>query len=150
MAIYRPASRRPMLIAAAIALVAGVVLGVLIGRASAPGTAAAIDGLREHVASVSSLLEVVRTEYPKALEAPGAGAAADPGGAQHAAQQAIDELDAAWPDLALIDSPSTNAARQALYDLDSLILARAPIDDIEAAVERVLAALDQVLPLRGA
>mgnify|MGYP006197533605 CR=1 FL=1 len=44
MAIYRPASRRPLLIVGGVALAAGVALGFVAGQATAPGVAGVIDG----------------------------------------------------------------------------------------------------------
>jgi len=144
MALYRPASRRPLVAIAAVGLAGGLALGFLAGRASAPDVAAVIDGLRERVAAVSSALEVLRVEYAET-----AAGDADPG----AAEQALARAQAAWDgveaDLALIDATAADDTYQALGDLRQLVDARAPAAQVEAAIDAVMAHIDAILSSGG-
>jgi hypothetical protein len=144
MAIYRPASRRPLLIVGGLALVAGLVLGFVTGQATAPGVGAVLDGLRDRVATVASALEVLRVEYPELLEG------ADPGGAEQALARAQANFTALEPDLALIDADAVDQAYRSLQEVQRRVTARVPAAQLDAAIDEVLARLETILPSGGA
>jgi hypothetical protein len=140
MALYRPASRRPLAVAAALGLAGGLILGFLAGQAVAPGTAGVLDGLRQRVGDVTSALEVLRVEY-------GDVAGADVGGAEQAVERARTAYAAVEADLALIDDTAANEAYNALEELAALVTARAPADQVEAGIDRVVGLLDSILSI---
>lgn len=145
MAIYRPASRRPLLLVAGAALVGGLVAGFFAGQATAPGAAAVLDGLRDRVGNVTSALEVLRVEYAEA-----ATSGADPGAAEQAVTRAQEAYEPLEPDLALIDADAADQAYRALQELGRLVGARAPVEEVESGIDAVLAALDSILATGGA
>lgn len=85
MAVYMSASRqrRRMLLIAVAAALAGVVLGVLLGRATAPGVDDAIGASRGRGRSLASALRALPIEYERELSGPGQ----DTSGIQDAARR---------------------------------------------------------------
>jgi hypothetical protein len=141
MALYRPASRRPLAVAAALGLAGGLMLGFLAGQAVAPGTAGVLDGLRQRVGDVTSALEVLRVEYGDVA------GGADVGGAEQAVERARTAYAAVEADLALIDDTAASEAYNALEELAALVTARAPADQVEAGIDRVVGLLDSILSI---
>lgn len=132
MAIYRRSSRRPLVIAAVLAAIAGLVLGFVAGRATAPDLAAQVREIRAQAAPILTSLEVVRTEYPKLLAAtPGS----DPGGAESALTRARTTLAAVRPQLVVIDPAATADLQSAIDNLSALVTGRASQPDVEAAID---------------
>jgi hypothetical protein len=140
-AIYRAESSRRIALVAGVAAIAGLVLGLVLGRMTAPGLGAQLDEARAAAAPIRSSLEVVRTEYSKFL-----AGGADPGGAP----AAMDKIDAVYataaPSLALIDAAASAALGKGLEDLRSAMKAKAPEADVDAAIVAAEAALDAILP----
>jgi hypothetical protein len=140
-AIYRAESGRRIALIASVTAIVGLVLGLALGRLTAPGLGAQLDEARTAAVPIRSSLEVVRTEYSKVL-----AGGADPGGAP----AAMDRIDAVYataaPSLALIDAAAAAALGKGLADLRSAMEARAPEADVDAAIVAALAALDGILP----
>ncbi|HWH36511.1 MAG TPA: hypothetical protein VNT28_01865 [Candidatus Limnocylindrales bacterium] len=141
MALYRPASRRPLAIAGVAGLVFGLIGGFLAGQATAPGLEASIDGLRDRTAAVRTSLEVLRIEYPKLLVA-----GSDSGGALAALERAEQGFDRLEVELALIDPDASDGAYRALRELRRVVDARGPEAEADAAIDEVNAQLDLALP----
>jgi hypothetical protein len=140
MAIYRPAGRRPIVLAALGALAVGVVVGAIAGRISAPDTGAALSALAERTAAIDTTLTVVRFEYPKLVNG-----SDDPGASESGVQRALAEFEAIAPDLALIDASATESARGALLGLRQLIVDRQPIEVVQAAADELKAQLATII-----
>ena len=141
MAIYRRSSRRPLIVIALIAAAAGLTVGLVVGRATAPDLASQMQAVRGDAAPISAALEVVRTEYPKLLAAT---AASDPGGSEQALARAKATLAAHADEFRLIDATGTAALQNALDHLSTLIAARAAAADVSAAVDDAEAALTRL------
>jgi hypothetical protein len=141
MALYRPASRRPLVVTGAVALALGLIAGFVAGQATAPGLEASIDALRDRTASVRSSLEVLRVEYPKLLVGGN-----DSGGAEAALDRAEDAYAEIEADLELIDPDASDGAYRALRDLRRAVEGRVPESDVEAGIDAVFAQLDLALP----
>lgn len=141
MAIYRRSSRRPLILVAVIAAVAGLVIGAGAGRVTAPGLASQIRDARAEAGPILTWLEVVRTEYPKLLAAT---AGSDPGGAEGAisrARSTFADHEATW---ALIDPAGTTALGSALDALGTQIARHAPEADVDAAIDAAVAAGNRI------
>jgi hypothetical protein len=141
MAIYRRSSRRPLVIVAVIAAVAGLVVGFAAGRATAPDLASQVRAARGQVAPILTALEVIRTEYPKLLNA---AAGSDPGGAESALARARSTFTANEATWSVIDPQATTALRPALDALAATITRRAPEADVDAALGAASAAAARI------
>jgi hypothetical protein len=141
MAIYRPASRRPLVVVGAVALLLGLVAGFVAGQATAPGLEASVEGLRDRTAMVRSSLEVLRVEYPKLLVE-----GSDAGGAEGALVRAEQAFEGVEIDLSVIDPDAGDGAYRALRELRRLVDARASTAQVEAAVDAVEEQLQMILP----
>jgi hypothetical protein len=141
MAIYRRSSRRPLVIVGVIAAVAGLVVGYLGGRATAPDLGSQIRAARAQVAPIVTSLEVIRTEYPKLLNAT---AGSDPGGAESALARARSTFTAQSVTWSLIDPTGTTALGTALDALAAKITQRAPDADVDAAIDTAAAAANRI------
>ena len=141
MAIYRAESGRRILIVAFVALVAGLVIGCGIGRATAPTAASQVADLRTQVAPIRSSLDVIRTEYPKLLTN-----ASDPGGAPAAMARIRTTFDAVSPTLTTLDPAGTAKLDAAITSLANAIEARMKMEDIEALISGVIVSLAAVVP----
>lgn len=94
MAVYMSASRqrrRTVLIAATAAL-AGLILGVLLGRTTASGVSEALDASRSRGRSLASALRALPIEYERELSLPGQDISAIQDAARRVAAQADDTL----------------------------------------------------------
>src|SRR5438093_32003 len=141
MAIYRRSSRRPLAVTAVAAALAGLVIGFVGGRATAPDLAAQVRDARSQVAPIVTALEVVRTEYPKLLAAGGGG---DPGGAEAALARARSTFAAHAPTWSLLDPGSTTALGNALNDLGAVVARRAPEADVGSSIDAALEAANRL------
>jgi hypothetical protein len=141
MAIYRRSSRRPLVLVAVIAAVAGLVLGYVGGRATAPDLASQVQAARADAVPLLASLEVIRTEYPKLLNAV---AGADPGGAESALARARSSFAARQATWALIDPAGTTALGTALDALGTQITQRAPEAAVDAAIDTATAAAHRI------
>jgi hypothetical protein len=141
MAIYRRSSRRPLVIVGVIAAVAGLVLGYLGGRATAPDLASQVRAARAQAAPIVTSLEVIRTEYPKLLNAT---AGSDPGGAESALARARSTFTAQSATWTLIDPEATAGLGSALDALGAKITARAAEAEVDSAIDTAAAAANRL------
>ena len=143
MSLYRVASRRSRLfglLVPAIALVVGLAIGLLVGRATAPEPSLS-DVLAEqasHVAEARTALDVLTVEYPQAVSSP-----TEYGGAQadvRHAQEALADADG----LEAVDPSGYRRAAALVAEVAAHVGRKAPPAEVEArvrAAERALAAL---------
>jgi hypothetical protein len=141
MAIYRAESGRRVVLIAGAAAIAGLVLGLLIGRITAPGLGAQLDDVRAQAAPIASSLEVIRTEYPKLL-----AGGADPGGAEAAMARIETTYATVKPSLEAISPGGSAALGDAIAALRGAVNARVPETDVGSKLDDVQARLDAVLP----
>jgi hypothetical protein len=141
MAIYRRSSRRPFVVTAVVAALAGLIIGVAAGRGTAPDLAAQVSEARAQVAPIVTSLEVLRTEYPKLLNAAAGG---DPGGAESALARARSTFASHAASWSLLDPATTTALDKALNDLAALLTGRAPEAEVGSAVDTALAAANKL------
>ena len=123
------------------AAIAGLVLGLLIGRATAPGLGAQLDDARARAAPIASSLEVIRTEYPKLV-----AGGADPGGAELAMARIESAYAAVKPSLDAIDTTGSAALGDSIGQLRSGLTARVPEADLAVLIAAVETRLVGVLP----
>jgi hypothetical protein len=140
MAIYRANSERRLVLLVLVALGIGLVGGVLVGRATAPGLVDQLATVRAQAAPIASSLEVLRSEYPKLLEG-----GADPGGATGALAKVRTTFDALAPTLVIIDSGGTATATAALEALEAGVAAKEPETDVTERIDAFAAALSAAL-----
>jgi len=146
MSLYREPGRRrvwPAAVAAGV-LVLALVVGFALGRASKdPSLEDVLAPAQERTAEVLAALEQLTIEYPQGAEAASEyeGAAATVERMQHA-------WDEAREDLLLLDPEGTQEAEAALDEVASLVEARAPAAELEAAVRRAETAV-RALPTAG-
>lgn len=140
MAIYRADRGRRVVIAAAVAFVAGLVLGGVGGRLTSPGLADHVDAIRTQVAPIVSSLDVIRLEYPKLL-----AGGEDGGGAEAAAIRIRETFEAARPTLEILNPAGSDALDASIAALVAAIDARAPDAEIGAVIDAVETAVDAAL-----
>jgi hypothetical protein len=140
-AIYRAEGGRRMALLAGLAAIVGLVLGLVLGRTTAPGLGAQLDDLRRQSAPISSSLEVIRTEYPKLLAGGG-----DPGGAEAAMAKVETTFAAIEPSVGAIDSAGTTRLGEAITQLRDAMTARVPDEELTSLLDAVQTRLDSVLP----
>lgn len=140
MAIYRADRGSRVAIVGVAALVAGLVIGALGGRITAPGLEDQLGEVRTNAAPITSALEVIRVEYPKLL-----AGAADPGGATSAVARIRTTFAAVRPQLATLDRRGTEALSGAIDALDAKVAARAPVAEVIAAADATERDLGAVL-----
>jgi hypothetical protein len=143
MSLYRVASRRSRLfglLVPAIALVVGLGIGLLVGRATAPepSLSDALADQASHVAEARTALDVLTIEYPQAVSSP-----TEYGGAQADVQHAQEAL-AAADGLEAVDPSGYRRATALVAEVAALVARKAPPAEVEARVrtaEEALAAL---------
>lgn len=128
MAIYRTQSRRPLILFGVASLLVGLVLGGVIGRLSSPDLAAQLAAARADVRPILTSLDVVRIEYDSLLTG---GDSGSPG----AIARAKEAFTARRATLALIDQDITARLAAALERVGSLVDAKAPRAELEAAID---------------
>lgn len=144
MSLYRVASRRSRLfgvLVPAATLVLGLLVGVLVGRATAPQPSLedALAKPAAHVDEARNALEVLTIEYPQAV----AGAQTEYEGAQADVRHAREAL-AAADDLEALDPSGYRRAAALLAGVAALVERKAPPAAVEArvrAADEALAAL---------
>ena len=141
MAIYRTASRRPLILTGVIALVAGVAIGFAIGSASAPGLAAQVAAARADVRPILTALDVVRIEYDSLLTGGDSGSPAGIVRAQEAFRIRRATLE-------LLDPAATARLDQALTRVAELVAAKAPRVDADAAIDEAEAFAHELAGIR--
>jgi hypothetical protein len=143
MSLYRVASRRSRLfglLVPAIALVVGLGIGLLIGRATAPEPSLS-DVLADEasqIAEARTALDVLTIEYPQAVSSP-----TEYGGAQADVRHAQDALAAAG-DLEALDPSGYRRATALVAEVAAIVARKAPPAEVEARVrsaDEALAAL---------
>jgi hypothetical protein len=148
MSLYRVASRRSRLfgvLVPAIALVVGLVVGVLAGRSTAPepSLTEALAGPAAHVDEARTALDVLTIEYPQAVENGEVRAETEYEGAQSDVQRAQEAL-AAADDLEAVEPSGYRRAAALVAEIAGLVERKAPPAEVEArvrAAEEALAAL---------
>jgi len=139
---YRERRRWPALVAVAVAaLLAGGILGGMIGRASAPSLAERVSQVREDAAGVVTRLRVLETEYPQAVRGGRVVGPTEYEGARARAEAAHNALENLAGDLGRIDARGLAEARRAMADLRRAIAGRREPAEVFALVARVQAAL---------
>jgi hypothetical protein len=146
MSLYREPGRRrvwPAAVAAG-ALVLALVVGFALGRASKdPSLEDVLAPAQERTAEVLAALEQLTIEYPQ-----GAEEASEYEGAAATVERMQRAWDEAREDLLLLDPEGTQEAEAALDEVASLVEARAPAAELEAAVRRAETAV-RALPTAG-
>ena len=142
MSLYREAGRgsaRTLAIAAAVALVAGLGIGYLIGHGSAPEPSAAELGakLRSQLRPVKGGLVLIPNEYAQAYK--GQGAEAE--GVKGALARVEKDLIAAAPDLRALDPRGVDQLDIAFDALKKAVSEKAPPPEVKKAAERTTAVL---------
>ena len=151
MSLYRVASRRSRLLGLLVpfaALVVGLVVGVLVGRTTAPEPSLS-DALAKPAADVDearNALEVLTIEYPQAVANGEVRATTEYEGAQADVRRAQDAL-AAADDLEALDSAGYRRAVALLAEVAELVQRKAAA---EAVAARVRAADEALGGLPGA
>jgi hypothetical protein len=144
MAIYRTNSNRRLAMACVGALLVGIVIGIVIGRWSAPGLATQLADLRASAAPITTSLEVVRSEYPKLL-----AAGADPGGASGALARVRTTFDSIRPSLDALSAAGAEAASNDLEALEAGVAAREPEADVGGRIDGFQTSLDDLIGIAG-
>lgn len=140
MAIYRAESNRRVVVIALVAVVIGLVVGLALGRLTAPGLGAQLDDVRSQVAPIRSSLEVVSSEYPKLL-----AGGSDPGGTMSALAKIEATYTAAQPTLAILNSKESATLNGTILALRTAIEGKATQADVDAAIKDVSDALDALV-----
>ena len=141
MSLYRVASRRSRLfglLVPAIALVVGLGIGLLVGRATAPepSLSDALADQASHVAEARTALDVLTIEYPQAVSSP-----TEYGGAQADVRHAQEAL-AGAEGLGAVDPSGYRRATALVAEVAALVERKAP----PAAVEARVQAAEEALP----
>jgi hypothetical protein len=141
-AIYRAESGRRIALIAGVAAILGLVVGLAVGRLTAPSLVKQLNDARASAAPIRSSVEVVRTEYSKYLQG-----GTDPGGAPAAMDKIEGTFAAIRPSMDTIDSTGTTRLGEAISQLRAAMTARVPGDELAARLTAVEAALDAILPM---
>lgn len=129
MAIYRTQSRRPLVLVGLAGLVVGLIAGIAGGRMSAPDLPSQLAAARAEMRPILSSLDVVRIEYDAA------GQVAGDSGSAGAIARAKDAFAARRDTFLLIDPDAAARLEAALDRVGSLVDAKAPQAELEAAVD---------------
>ena len=127
MAIYRTASRRPLILTGVVAALVGAVIGFGLGSATAPSLATQLATARAEARPILTSLEVVRIEYESLLTGGDSGS-------PDAIARAQEAFRARRVTFELLDPDATARLDRALAHLVDLVAAKAPTADVEAAV----------------
>lgn len=145
MSLYREASRRRRLplLAAAAALVVGVLAGFAIGRATAPEPTAAdaLAGVEAELRTARDALELLAIEYPQGVSDGRVTAQTEYDAARADVQRARDAFGRARDDLAALAPAASARAGRLLAEVATLVERRASAAEVEAragAADRAL------------
>jgi hypothetical protein len=143
--LYREAGRgttRTLVVAAAIALVAGLAIGFALGRASGPDPSAAdvVSDLRADLRPVAGGIELLPNEYAQAYRNEGVEAE----GVRGALDRIKTQLDKARPDLETLDPDGMKALDDAFAQLESAVQQKAPPGEVADQAQDVATALEAV------
>ena len=156
MSLYRVASRRgplSVLLVPLGALVAGALIGLVIGRATAPERSLrdALAEPAENVAQARNALDVLTIEYPQAVSNGEVTAPTEYDAAVADVRRARDAL-ASADDLEALDPDGYRRASEHLEDVAALVERKAPPAEVAAAVrsaDEALAGLPGTRPATG-
>jgi hypothetical protein len=149
MSLYRQAGRtsgRTLLIAAAVALLVGLVAGYALGRGTAPEATLAdgVADLRTSLGPAAEGIELSATEYPQAVRNGRIVAPTEYSAAQSDVQRAQDAISGARADVQALDPARAEALDRAVTDLRAAIDAKrdpAQVEQLSAVAGAALAAV---------
>lgn len=148
MAIYVPDStrRRRLVIIAAACLVVGLVVGLVLGRATASGVDDSVANVRDHAGDAITALQRLPIEYEQALAAEGGEDTATITGAL---ERARNELDQAYEEIDLF-GPAVRQVTDERFDaLDEDVSNEVTQDEFERAIDDAVAAIQSTFALPG-
>ena len=148
MSLYRVASRRGRLggiLLPAVVLVVGVLVGFLIGRASAsePSLGEALEAPVAHVADARNALDVLTIEYPQAVAGGEVQETTEYVAALEDVRRAQDALGEA-DDLEELDPDGYRRATERLTEVGNLVARKAPPAAVEIRVRAADLALSEL------
>jgi hypothetical protein len=143
MSLYREASGRnpKAVVAAVLGGIALVAIGFALGRATAPepSVQSQLHELRADARQAADGFELVAIHYGAADDSTREAASAQLGRAETSFERIEDEL-------VLVDPEDVRAARNAIEELSSLVVAGAPAAEVERAAEEARAAVRSAAP----
>jgi hypothetical protein len=150
LSLYRQAGRtsgRTLLIAAAVALLVGLVGGYALGRATAPESTLAdeVADLRTALGPASEGIELSATEYPQAVRNGRIVAPTEYQAAKADVQRAKDAVAGARADVRALDPSRAASLDHALEELGSAIDAKADPNQVKQLSSDAANALNAVL-----
>jgi len=148
--LYRQAGRtsaRTLLIAAAVALLVGLVAGYALGRGTAPESTLAdeVADLRTTLGPASEGIELSATEYPQAVRNGRIVAPTEYQAAKADVQRAKDAVAAARADVRALDPSRAASLDHALEELGAAIDAKADPNQVKQLASDAANALNAVL-----
>jgi uncharacterized membrane-anchored protein YhcB (DUF1043 family) len=147
-AIYMPAARRRRRAALALgaALVGGLVVGVFVGRFTAPSVDGRVATVRSEARTVQGELQATPINYEKELQ--GETQFVEGGGVADALARARRQLDGALADTPWLGRESRASARAALAALSDARQSRVPPEEFSRLVTQASDQIGQVFGLR--
>jgi hypothetical protein len=145
LAIYVPDStrRRRLVVIAVACLVAGLVVGALAGRATAPGVDDAVARAKDHAEAAVTALQRLPIEYEQAL----AGEGEDTATITSAVDSARDDFDAAYEEIDLLGPSAREGVDGYLDQLGQAVADTAPLEEFQAVLGDAVAAIQELFGL---